>query len=256
MNDNSFDPDHLKENLKPFRLYFYPTLQSTSDEAVALRRHRKLFAPAVLLAAEQTAGRGRGSNVWWSGPGSLAVTFVVPADPATPPHHVPLLAGLAVHRALEPFVRSSGLKLKWPIDLWHDDLKLAGLLCERFDGVDFIGLGLNVNVVIDDIPPSLRHRVTSVSAIGGRTWPIGEVLTAVAAQAELALLQREYGTFGTILSAYRQHDALAGRVIKVTEPGGAAPLLGIGEGLDHEGRLLVRTAAGLNSVVAGSVELV
>jgi BirA family transcriptional regulator, biotin operon repressor / biotin---[acetyl-CoA-carboxylase] ligase len=255
LNDNHLDPDKLKDSLKPFRLYFYDTIHSTSDEALSLRRQRKLYAPAVVLARHQTAGRGRGSNSWWAGDGSIAVTFVVPADEATPPQQVPLLAGLAVHRAVSPLVGAGRLQIKWPNDLWSDDLKLAGLLCERYDGADFIGLGLNVNVVVDDIPHSLRHRVTSVAAVAGRPFRLGDVLTAIAGQFEAALLRREYGTFGTVLAACRQHDALAGRTVRVTEPGGGQPIVGVGDGLDHAGRLVIRTESGVRAVVAGSVEL-
>src|SRR6266566_2333174 len=77
---NSFDLPRLKKVLKPFRLHFFPRLRSTNDHAALLRKRGDLFAPAVVLAARQIAGRGRGANTWFSAAGSLTVTFVLPAD--------------------------------------------------------------------------------------------------------------------------------------------------------------------------------
>src|SRR5437870_10115121 len=95
MRSNSFQIHPLKQQIKPFRLHFFPTLRSTNDHAAALRKRGDLFAPAVVLAARQTAGRGRGANTWFSAPGSLTVTFVLAADASFAPHHLPLAAGLA-----------------------------------------------------------------------------------------------------------------------------------------------------------------
>jgi BirA family biotin operon repressor/biotin-[acetyl-CoA-carboxylase] ligase len=255
LTENQFQLRTLKTALKPFKLHFFTRLRSTNDHAARLRRERRLYAPSVIVAASQTAGRGRGSNTWWSGKGSLTVTFVLPADANTPPHHVPLLAGLAVQRALTSLVGEGLVKLKWPNDLLHDDLKLAGLLCERSDNVDFVGLGLNVNVLIDDIASSLRHRVTSLRAITGRTIPLGEVVAAVASQLASLLLQKDYGSFSAILREYNRVHALTGRMLRITEAGENRVVQGTCEGLDSEGRLILRTSSGPRRIVAGHVEL-
>src|SRR5947209_3185186 len=62
----TFSLPRLRESLKPFRLHFYPRLHSTNDHAAKLRKKNQLFAPAIILTAHQIAGRGRGSNTWWS----------------------------------------------------------------------------------------------------------------------------------------------------------------------------------------------
>src|SRR5689334_12502800 len=76
-SDSSFDLSRLRSSIKPFRLHFFTRLRSTNDHAATLRKHKKLFAPAIVLTSHQLAGRGRGSNSWWSGDGSLTVTFVL-----------------------------------------------------------------------------------------------------------------------------------------------------------------------------------
>src|SRR5688500_16338508 len=111
---NAFDLARLRSALKPFRLHWFPTLRSTNDHASVLRERGTLYAPAVVLAGRQTAGRGRGSHRWWSAGGCLTVTFVLPADAAVAPHQVPLLAGLAVRRAAAGLADGAAVQLKWP----------------------------------------------------------------------------------------------------------------------------------------------
>ena len=131
--------------LKPVRLYWYPRLRSTNDHA-ALLLAAKNSSPAAVLTGHQMAGRGRGDNRWWSDGGVLTVTFAIPIEPQIPPHQIPLLAGLAVRNAAAALANKPGIKLKWPNDIVLDGMKLAGLLCERIDGIDLIGIGMNINV--------------------------------------------------------------------------------------------------------------
>ena len=163
-----FDLQTLRRGLKPFRLHWFPRLRSTNDHAAVLRKRGELFAPAVVLTGHQLAGRGRGSNTWWSGTGSLTVTFVLPVDEHLAPHHVPLIAGLAVRTATAGLAMNDDIQLKWPNDLLFYGKKLAGLLCERIEKADLIGVGLNINVRPNDIPKALRDRVTSLNAILGK----------------------------------------------------------------------------------------
>src|SRR3954470_17990529 len=115
--ENAFRLDDLRTALRPFRLHWFPELGSTNDHAAALRKAGELFAPAVVLAGRQTAGRGRGGNTWWSGPGCLTVTFVLPVDERLAAHQVPLIAWLAVRNAAAELAGSDAVKLKWPNDL-------------------------------------------------------------------------------------------------------------------------------------------
>src|SRR5690242_9355326 len=143
---NSFNLSQLKPAIRPLRLHWFPRLRSTSDHAAALRKRGELFAPAVVLTGNQIAGRGRNSNTWWSGPGSLTVTFVLPIDEHLAAHQIPLIAGLAVHNAVSQLAGSDEIQLKWPNDLLYHGRKLAGLLCERVHKADLIGLGVNINI--------------------------------------------------------------------------------------------------------------
>jgi BirA family biotin operon repressor/biotin-[acetyl-CoA-carboxylase] ligase len=243
----------LRTQLRPFRLYWYPRLGSTNSHAAALRRSRNLFAPAVVLTGRQVSGRGRGSNSWWSGAGSLTVTFVLPVREHLLPHQVPLIAGLTVRNAAARISGIDDVQLKWPNDLLHHGRKLAGLLCERLDNVDLIGLGMNVNISSREVPKYLRERVTSLLMMTGQTFDLTDSLATIAQDLLRVTSQRDEPPFSQMLREYDRHHALAGRRVSIPTVDGEAPVSGICEGLDREGRLLVRTRKGVERVVAGHV---
>ncbi len=253
---SNFDLQKLRTGLKPFRLHWYPRLGSTNDHAAVLRRRGELFAPAIVLTGHQLKGRGRGSNTWWSGTGSLTVTFAMPIDEDLAAHHVPLIAGVAVRTAAAQLAMNDDILLKWPNDLLFRDRKLAGLLCERIEKADLIGVGLNVNVRMSDIPKSLRDKVTSLSVIAGKPVDITAALILIAGQMHRLLAHRDDTSFRAIAGEYDRHHALLGRRVTVTQSPGEPVVTGRCEGIDETGRLLLRERKTLHRVIAGHVQMV
>jgi BirA family biotin operon repressor/biotin-[acetyl-CoA-carboxylase] ligase len=256
MSDTSFELGRLRDQIKPFRLRWAPRLRSTNDHAMELRRRGELFAPVIVLAGQQIAGRGRGSNTWWSGSGSITATFVVPIEEGVAPHQLPLIAGVAIREAVVEIIGSDdAVQLKWPNDLLSGGRKLAGLLCERAMKADLIGMGLNVNITRTAIPRGLRDRVTSLSQIAGRKLDLTDVLGTVARHLHAALSHRREQSFAAILKRYDAHHALVGKWVKITSATEPA-LIGPCEGLDAIGRLLVRHHGTQHRVIAGHVEMI
>jgi BirA family biotin operon repressor/biotin-[acetyl-CoA-carboxylase] ligase len=245
----------LRSQLRPFRLHWFARLRSTNDHAALMRRRGELFAPAIVLTGHQIAGRGRGANTWWSGPGSLTCTFVVAANQAIAPHQVPLLAGLAVRNAAAEMTGGAAIQLKWPNDLLFDGRKLAGLLCERLQGVDLIGLGLNINLSGKELPRSLRDSVLSLSQIVRQPLDQAAVLAATARHLHQYLSRSGERPFAQALAEYDRHHALVGRRIAVTGAADEERVSGICRGMDSIGRLLIRSASGTRRIIAGHVVL-
>jgi BirA family biotin operon repressor/biotin-[acetyl-CoA-carboxylase] ligase len=249
----SFNLPRLRAALKPFRLHWFPRLRSTNDHAAELRRRGALYAPAVVLAGRQTAGRGRGAHAWWSGPGCVTVTFVFPVDEQVMPHQLPLAAGLAVRNAAAEAAGNDAVRLKWPNDLLYDGRKLAGLLCERVHKADLIGLGLNVNLDPASAPPDLRDRVTSLSAVTGKALDLTDVLAAVARHLHRMTKTRAEQPFAEVLREYDAHHWLVGRNVSVIDGAESAGVSGRCEGLDEMGRLLLRSRSTLHRIISGHV---
>ncbi len=247
----SFDLAALREHVKPFRLHWFPTLGSTNTHGAKLRREGKLLAPSIVLTGRQTAGRGRGSNVWHSTRGIITATFVLPAHDSLPPQHVPLVAGLAVRNSVSQFGIEQ-VRIKWPNDIWIDDRKLAGLLCERIGNVDLIGVGLNVNAPLTSLPGKLPTLAVSMATQTSANISVTEVLISLARELR-ALLGDARTSLASVLPQIRLHDALGGRRIRVTDADRV--LEGTCGGIDSNGRLLIRSGSKQQALFTGSVSL-
>lgn len=247
-----FDLAELKKRL-PWRLHYVSTTRSTNDLAARMRREKRLFAPAVVLTPRQTRGRGRGGNTWTSDPGTLTVTFVLSPDEAHQPHHLSLVAGLAVRDAAQSLLGSlEEVSLKWPNDVYVGNRKLAGLLCERVENVDIIGVGLNVRTSLGRLPAAVRGRATSLEVLGSNA-SVTEALVAVAKHLAAATEDRQPIT--ALLKRYDAHHLLVGRKVQVRTGAGEDDVVsGTCKGLDAMGRLLVANPAAVHRVIAGQVE--
>jgi BirA family biotin operon repressor/biotin-[acetyl-CoA-carboxylase] ligase len=217
----------------------------------------------VLVAEEQTAGRGRMGRSWVSRPGA-ALTFSVLLRPApVPPARrgwLPLLTGVAVAAAVRD-VASVAATLKWPNDVLVGDRKLAGILAEQSGDAVVIGIGLNVATPEEALPVSPTGLRATSLLVEGAAVAREPLLVAVLRQ-----LERWYLAFRAdpdparcgLLAGYRALCGTLGRTVRAELPGGRY-VSGIAEDVDADGRLLVRDReptrdreAGATSVTAVS----
>ena len=248
---STYDTPRVRAELEPvWRVHYVSTCRSTNDLAARMRREGRLFAPAVVVTPRQTAGRGRGGNRWVSDPGTMTATFALPVDAGDAPHQLPIVAGLAVRDALAGLGadgggRVNGVELKWPNDILVGGKKLAGLLCERVENVDLVGVGVNVSTRVGRLPKAVRERATSLELAGcGAT--VTEVLLVVAGALRRATRDRE--PFASTLRRYDLHHHLVGRMVTV-RTSAQETVSGVCNGLDGTGRLLLRAAEGAGGAV-------
>ncbi|HYN28898.1 MAG TPA: biotin--[acetyl-CoA-carboxylase] ligase [Dermatophilaceae bacterium] len=207
----------------------------------------------VVVADVQEQGRGRLGRGWVTTPGqALAVSVVIPPPPGSP-GWVPLVAGLALSRAVAQ-VAGVPAALKWPNDVLaptDGDRKLAGLLCERVgsapDEVVVVGCGVNVAQDRAGLPVDTA---TSLALAGAPGTDRGRLLTAYLRH--LAALLGDLATDpAAVHDAYRAACATVGATVRVHEPGHTVE--GVASAVDEEGRLCLRTAEGGYAVAAGDV---
>jgi len=242
------------------RFDFLPTISSTND--VALERSATAVAQGhdaeglVVVAGEQTAGRGRRGHTWFSPPGSgLYVSVVLaPARARVDRPRATLLLTLAAGVAIaEGIAVATGLRpdLKWPNDLQVARCKLAGILAEGAAGQQVV-LGYGINIAAAAFPPALRDRTTSLESELRRAVDRADVLveTLVALSARYEDLLD--GRFDAILDAWRRlsPSAAGGRVSWTTNAG---HLSGVTAGIDDHGALLVRVDDRIERLVSGEL---
>src|SRR5687768_5425088 len=108
-------------------------LGSTNDRALVLAGDPDLPRPALVLAVHQTAGRGRGGNVWRSGPGALTFSLVIDRPWVLSRERMPIRsldADLAARDAVASLAPRRHVTVKWPNDVYLDGRKLCGILTE------------------------------------------------------------------------------------------------------------------------------
>jgi BirA family biotin operon repressor/biotin-[acetyl-CoA-carboxylase] ligase len=208
----------------------------------------------VLVAEEQTAGRGRLGRSWASRPGASLLFSVLVRPDSIPPGRrswLPLLAGVAVATA----VRSvSGLPatLKWPNDLLIDHRKFTGILAEQTGDAVVIGIGINVANQADELPAGPGGLPPTSLLAEGADVSRQELLVEILRQFERHYLpfKANPDPVATGLAAeYENLCATLGRRVRVELPAGRT-LTGEATGIDADGRLLVTSDGG---VTPGSV---
>lgn len=220
------------------RVLLYESIASTMDAAHALGAGG---APAgtLVLADEQTAGRGRAGRHWHSAAGrGIWLTLLERPDDARALDVLSLRLGVRAAAALDRFSRSA-VRLKWPNDLYAGEGKLGGVLVEaRWHGssVDWVAIGFGLNVGVPDELPGASLRTDS-----RRADVLADLVPALRAAAAARGLLTEWE-----LAQYAARDLAQGRAC-------VAPVAGTVRGITESGALRVETADGERAIREGSL---
>jgi len=204
---------------------------STQLEARKLIAEGSAKSGDIVLANEQTAGRGRFGRTWISPNGGLYATVILPDTPL-----LSLKAGLAVVRAL----RSVGLDagLKWPNDVMMEDRKIAGVLVETDGDRSLVGIGLNLASAPLETATCVARHVDA--PLDRDEW----ARTIAGALFELSAEE-------SVLDEYRGVCLTLGSPVRIDGIGKDPPVEGIAADIDDSGRLVVQTTKGKRTVSSG-----
>lgn len=223
--------------------------------------------PCLLVAEEQTRGRGRVGRDWVSSAAaSLTFSLALPLAPADW-SGLSLAVGLALAEALDPLPTAGAvppprLMLKWPNDLWLVDepappgrgRKLGGILIETV-GVGaqrMCVVGVGLNLLPQPLPlPELPHGYACLQELQQQAVSAPAVLAQVAEPLVRALLDFQVAGFAPRVAAYARRDLLRGLQVSTSL---ADMPSGLAEGVDERGALLLRRGD-LHHVVSGEVSV-
>lgn len=238
-------------------LVFLDTTDSTNNEA---RRRAEQGAPdgTLVVAIEQTAGKGRRGRSWVS-PGGTGVWMSLLLRPDIPPECASMLTLVAAMAVETGIRRVTGLEgqIKWPNDVILDGKKVCGILTEmstEMESIHYVIVGIGINVGITEFPGELKDTATSLILHTDRRVSRA-ALTAAVAEAwedyyesflktlDLSLLREEYS----------ENLVNRDREVRVLTPGDT--YTGISRGINERGELLVETADGMRAVMSGEVSV-
>jgi BirA family biotin operon repressor/biotin-[acetyl-CoA-carboxylase] ligase len=238
-------------------IHYYPALESTMDKAF-FYAHRGAEEGTVVVAEEQTKGRGRLGRKWISAKNS-GIYLSVLLRPKVSPRalsRLTLLVGLAIVETLEGLF-DGGFSMKWPNDILIKGKKIAGILTEIEAEQDMIkwavvGIGLNVNNTRAQLPDT----ATSLRLVFDKT-----IERAALAGKMLETIEKYYytiflkGLFEKKLDAIKTHTAMLGTSIKIHQH--QEVIEGTAYDIDTDGALIIRTPFGMTKkVFSGDVEMV
>jgi BirA family biotin operon repressor/biotin-[acetyl-CoA-carboxylase] ligase len=240
------------------------TTTSTNDLAKEAARAGALHG-TTWVAEAQTAGRGRRGHAWVC-PAGEGLLFSVLVRVSCPPARIApagLAVGLAVRDAVAAAAPGATVGIKWPNDVFIGDRKVAGVLVEAVTTgsvVDAVIVGVGVNVHTRTFPEEIADRATSVALATNTPPDRATILADVLARIDRDLHVVLGRGLGLLLGRLNAADVLRGRSVRReagegTEQGAGADR-GVAEGIDGDGRLLVRRPDGvLTRWNAGEVHL-
>ncbi len=238
------------------RIMHYSSLSSTNEKAL---EEGAAGAPEglVIVAEEQSGGRGRRGRSWFS-PGGAGLYFSILLRPRCRKEYfslLPLVAGIGIAGGLEK-LGVSDLGIKWPNDVQISGRKVAGILVESRQATDgmFAVVGVGLNVANREFPPDLAETATSLLLATGVEHSNDELLGLMLGEIERFYSDLCLGRNEGLVSQLRRLDVLRGRDVQVDA---GDTMTGTAAGIDDEGRLVVRTGDGREHFISsGEVELV
>ncbi|MGH9774603.1 MAG: biotin--[acetyl-CoA-carboxylase] ligase [Candidatus Acidiferrales bacterium] len=238
------------------RIYHFFKVDSTNTAAMRLGEQGEAHG-AVVLAEEQTAGRGRAGRKWTSEK-SAGIHATVLLRPEVAPMHAPLLTLVAGVAARDAVADETGLApdIRWPNDLLLNGKKCGGILTEMQaepDRIHYAVVGIGINVNQSRMPAELSENATSLRIETGRICSRLELLARL-----LRHFDRYYNQFisqggAPILKRFAEVSSYhEGKRVKITTP--RETFEGVTVGLEPSGVLRVKREDGrTEAVVTGDV---
>jgi BirA family biotin operon repressor/biotin-[acetyl-CoA-carboxylase] ligase len=235
-----------------WNILYFPSLSSTMDMARRMAKEG-MEEGTIVLASQQTSGRGRLGREWLSFPDSSILLSIIfrPKVPQLP--QLNMVAGLATVHSIE---KASGLKalLKWPNDVLLNGKKVCGILMENiFEGGELkaaiVGIGLNVRLDTSRFG-AISATATSLSKELGREASPWEILPFLLKELERSYRELQGGGSMLIYEKWLACVETLGKVVRVKS--GDSVEEGYAESIDLDGSIILRRSNGsLIKVVTG-----
>lgn len=246
----------LRERWDRPHIHIYSRIDSTNSQASKLAEEN-VPAGTIVIADEQTAGRGVSTRRWHSPKGAgLYLSIILRPQQVPNPLLIPLLAGLATARAIESLIGGAPVAVKWPNDLIVADRKAGGILSEAaWTGSQpryvVVGIGVNVHQKRTSFPPALRDVAVSLDMAAGTAVSRLELADRVIDEVERRCVNPPEMLGREFLRLFDEYDWLRDRRCALQQAD-SRPVNGTAVGIAPDGALLFRPDRGaLERVTSG-----
>ncbi|MDF2947022.1 MAG: bifunctional BirA, biotin operon repressor/biotin--acetyl-CoA-carboxylase ligase [Bacillales bacterium] len=230
--------NNLSTNIFGKDIFFYQVVTSTQKIATEMAMSGAAEG-TVIVAEEQTEGRGRLQRKWHTPSGnSVAMSIIIrPRILLSSTPHFTLLVAVSIVKAIKD-ISTLNPKIKWPNDILINGKKSVGILTElnaEADQINFliVGIGINVNQVIDDLPKEIQNIATSLAIEDGKKFRRAELIRSILTNLEYFyekyikegftsikdIWEKESCTIGENIIAKTSLETIEGRAVGITNDG-------------------------------------
>lgn len=240
---------------------FLESTTSTNDTAIETGRQRENPEGIVVVADTQTHGKGRMGRTWISPPG-VNLYFTVLLKPPFLPQNASILtlvAAVAVASAIRENTKLPA-EIKWPNDIMINGKKAGGILLDMKSGKDKInliavGVGLNVNMSLNEFPDEIRQSATSIKIETGSPVDRVELLAKILEELERCYKIILQGDKRALINEWIRLNSTLTKKVTVKSPDKI--ISGLAENINDNGELIIRLPDGKTETVnAGDVTIV
>jgi len=237
-------------------IYYYKQIESTNNEARLLAEQGAVHG-SLVLTGQQTAGKGRCGRSWAS-PKDEGIAMSLLLKPQILPLSASMLT-LVKALAVTDAIYQAGLSctIKWPNDIIIGNKKVCGILTEMsadMDRINYVVIGIGINVNTRSFPKELTQTATSMSIEGGSFYNRALLIKNI-----MEAFEKYYHIFiktedlSGLMDIYNQRLINRGRLIKVMEK--ADDFIGVAEGINSKGELMVSNDGQKRTIVSGEVSV-
>lgn len=246
----------LRTRILGKEIHSYYTIQSTNQVAYRLAEHGAQEG-TIVIAEEQSAGKGRLSRRWHS-PAGVGIWLSIILRPKIPLENIPALSLCACLACIRTASQITGKRalIKWPNDSYLNDKKFSGVLTElsaELDRVNFVilGIGININQTVGDFSRQLKNKATSLKIAVKRKISRLEFLQKFLLEFEEIYHKYQLSGLAVFKPEIMKSFLLLDR--EVTVEVGDKRIKGLVADLDAQGALVLKTAEGIKTITAGDV---
>ncbi|ADB17395.1 biotin/acetyl-CoA-carboxylase ligase [Pirellula staleyi DSM 6068] len=243
-------------------LHYFAKIGSTNSYALSQAVDDTQKCPLLVAAREQTAGRGRGANRWWSSDGCLMFSLLLDCTDWLPTSKWPLLSlvtGISIAQTIEQLIPGDVVGVKWPNDVYLAGRKVAGILIETSaaaSGRLVVGIGLNVNNSVATAPADIQARAVALVDRSSARWTLELVLERLVERLITNWQRLGEQGFESFYRDWPRYCILSGAIVTIRPQAqhSEATVIGRALGIDEAGCLVVETTGGPIHLAGGSVE--
>ena len=241
-------------------IIFFESVSSTNETAINIGRKRDNPDGIVVIADEQSHGRGRFGRSWISPPG-VNLYFTVLLRPPILSRNVSVLtlvSAVAVTTAIRDYTGLNA-EIKWPNDILINGKKTAGILIEMKSDSDAlyflaVGIGVNVNMPLEILPEDIRPHITSLKVESRKNIDKITLLSQILAELENHYKILLNGNKRALINEWLRLNSTIGSKVRVQNQDRI--ISGTAKGIDETGQLIIRLSSGkIETVSAGEVTI-